>query len=294
LLQYAYDNKLKYSLAEGRDAVAGNVKERSLAFPSISLEHALSIAREFGQEAIFQLSDGRQDVVFAHGGRLDSTISECLERRSQLRHSLEELFFKDFGRRFALPRRVRGISGWHYVGSPDTVNSIGETGSQRRIFRTVHDGSESYRPRAVLVDLRTDHVTSYAVRNRRAKEDGSDAALVGSRIHLDNCLFSDEVCGSSELRRWLYVYKSEVPYDKRLPTATSVYVGESGFPPEERIARHRNGIDTSKWIRNYPGDLDRSLMPDIALPNEATSKAFEEWYACLLRQRPGYVVRGGH
>lgn len=293
LLQYAYDNKLKYSLAEGRDAVAGNVQERSLAFPSISLEHALSIAREFGQEAVFHLSPGRQDVVFLGGGRIECTSNELSRRQAHLRRNLSQLLSEMFRQELALPRRVRDLVGWHYVGIPDHFEDIGNSESQRHIYRTLDDGRSSYRALAVLVNIESGEVRSFPVRNRRAKEDGSDAALVSSRIHLNNCAFSDRVEGLTESRRWYYVYKSDVPYDKKRPLVTSVYVGETGLPPDERIQRHRAGNRGSKWVRSYPGALDRSLMPEVVLPNETTSKAFEEWYACLLRQRPGFVVRGG-
>ena len=293
LFHYSSDHGLAHWPAVGADVVVGEHRERSLAFPEISLEHALSIAREFGQEAIFHLSPGRQDVIFARGGRIECTANDVSLRQAHLRRNLSQLLSERFGQEFALPRRVRDLVGWHYVGSPDNFEHVGNSESQRHIYRTLDDGRSSYRALAVLVNIESCEVRSFSVRNRRAKEDGSDAALVSSRIHLDNCAFSDRVQGFTESRRWCYVYKSDVPYDKRWPMATSVYVGETGLPPDERIQRHRAGDRGSKWVRKYPGALERSLMPEVMLPNEATSKAFEEWYACLLRQRPGFVVRGG-
>ena len=294
LLQYSSDHGLAYWPAVGADVVVGEHRERSLAFPEISLGHALFIAREFGQEAIFHLSPGHQDVVFASGGRIECTSKDVSLRQAHLRRNLSQLLSERFGQEPALPRRVRDLVGWHYVGSPDSFEHVGNSDSQRHIYRTLDDGRSSYRALAVLVNIESGEVRSFPVRNRRAKEDGSDAALVGSRIHLDNCAFSDRVQGLTVSRRWYYVYKSDVPYDKKRPMATSVYVGESGLPPEERITKHRAGERSSRWIRNFPGELDRKLTPEVALPNQETSKAFEEWYACLLRQRPGFVVRGGH
>jgi len=294
LLRYSSDHRLAHWPAVGADVVVGEHRERSLAFPEISLEHALSIAREFGQEAIFHLSPGSQDVVFASGGRIECTSNELSRQQAHLQRNLSQLLSERFGREFALPRRVRDLVGWHYVGSPDSFEHIGNSESQRHIYRTLDDGRSSYRALAVHVNIESCEVRSFSVRNRRAKEDGSDASLVSSRIHLDNCAFSDRVQGLTESRRWCYVYKSDVPYDKKQPMATSVYVGESGLPPEERITKHRTGERSSRWIRDFPGELDRKLTPDVALPDQVTSKAFEEWYACLLRQRPGFVVRGGH
>jgi len=294
LLQYSKDHHLEGWQAEGADGVGGIHRERGLAFPSISLEYALHIAREFGQEAIFQVSEGRQDVIFVNGGRITCTDEERLGRQRSLSCGLSAILFDEIGREFDLPSRVVDHLGWRLVGSPDNFRDIGILDSARRIYRTVDDGQQSYKPLAVLVDFEFGQVRSFAVRNRRAAEDGSDSALVSSRVHLDNCVFSDQVKGLSEPRRWYYVYKSEKPYDDQQPTAVNIYVGESGLAPDLRIAKHRSGERSSKWVRNFPGDLDRSLMPEVVLPNEATSKAFEEWYACLLRQRPGFVVRGGH
>jgi hypothetical protein len=86
-----------------------------------------------------------------------------------------------------------------------------------------------------------------------------------------------------------------VPYDKKWPMATSVYVGETGLPPDERIQRHRVGDRGSKWVRNYPGALDRSLMPEVVLPNEATSKSgTRACYASAPASSSGADGSGGH
>jgi hypothetical protein len=74
-----------------------------------------------------------------------------------------------------------------------------------------------------------------------------------------------------------------------------VYVGVTGKSVEERIAEHRGEppVKSAKWVREYDGLLNHSLMPSVCLPTSPTAKAFEEWWANLLRYR-GYFVKGGH
>ena len=137
-------------------------------------------------------------------------------------------------------------------------------------------------------------VTSRPVETKRTRDDGGDAPLVSARIHLDNCAFSDTVRGLPEPQRFIYVWTPSDPYPECPAGVTSIYVGETGLPPDERIQRHLNDDKASKWVRDYPnGELVKGLMPSVVLPTLETSTALEEWYGLYLG-RHGYFVKGGH
>ena len=292
--KYADDERLSYVTAFGGDPVSGYRGEQSLAFREISERQALSIGREFGQEAIFRISEQSQEVLFVKRGRISSTPEQLAERRRLLSLDLESLLSEVFNRQFALPTRVRDVRGWHHVGSPDSFAGVGNLESQRQIFRTVDDGTESYEPLSVLVDPASGSVTSRPVEFKRPKDDGSDAPLVSARIYFDDCTFSDAVRGLVESTRVVYVWKPFDPYPGCPAEQTSIYVGETGLSPEERIQRHLDDVKASKWVRDHPkGQLEKALMPSVALPTLQTSTAFEEWYALYLG-RHGYFVKGGH
>jgi len=294
LRKYADDEELSYVTAFGGDPVSGYRGEQSLAFRDISERQAVSIGREFGQEAIFRISEQSQEVLFVKRGRISSTPEQLTERRRLLSLGLELLLSEVFSRQFALPTRVRDVRGWHHVGSPDSFAGVGDLDSQRQIFRTVDDGNEGFEPLSVLVDPASGSVTSRPVEFKRPKDDGSDSPLVSARIHLDNCVFSDTVRGLTEAKRVIYVWKPVDPYPECPVGLTSIYVGETGLPSDERIQRHLNDDKASEWVRDYPnGELEKGLMPSVVLPTLQTSTAFEEWYALYLG-RHGYFVKGGH
>lgn len=294
LREYASDNDLEAVPAFGGDAVAGYKGERSIAIRNVSERRAISIGREFCQEAIFRVSPTTQDVLFVGKGLVSSSHEQLQERRRALSLDLLALLRERFGRPFSLPTRVREIRGWHQVGNPDSFSGVGDLQSARQIFRTINDGHEEYKPLSVVVDLQDGSVLSREVPTEKSTDTGGDAPLVSARIHLDNCAFSDVVRGVAGPGRRIYVWKPKHPYDGCPPDKTSIYVGETAHTAEDRIQQHLNGTKSSKWVRNRPeGELLWSLMPDMTFPTLATSMAFEEWYGLYLARR-GYFVRGGH
>ena len=64
-------------------------------------------------------------------------------------------------------------------------------------------------------------------------------ALVGSRIHLDRCAWSDELRGKTDNRISIYVWRSNFRFPNAPAGAECVYVGVTGKSVEERIAEHR-------------------------------------------------------
>jgi len=293
LLDYARVNRLSYLDAFGSDPDGIYAGEQSLAFSGISEKRALSIGRIFGQEAIFRVTRNSQDLLFIGRGIVQRSVSELKEQRRILALNLSQYLEEKLGVSLEVPEKFKGVRGWHCAGNPDSYLSVGNHESTRVIFRTVHDGSDSYRPMQVLADTETGTVKKISASVKRQTDDGTDSPLVNARIHLDNCQFSDEVRGLIEAKRVIYVWRPDKNYPKCPAEKESLYVGESALLPEERIKKHLSGVKSSRWVKNYPGRLDQSLMPVVSLPTLATSVTFEEWYGLHL-SRLGYFVKGGH
>ena len=293
LREYARVNRLSYLDAFGSDPDGMYAGEQSLAFSGISEKRALSIGRIFGQEAIFRVTRNSQDLLFIGRGIVQRSVSELKEQRRILAVNLSQYLEEKLGVSLEVPEKFKGVRGWHCVGSPDSYLSVGNQKSTRMIFRTVHDGSDSYRPMQVLADTETGTVKKISASVKRQTDDGTDSPLVNARIHLDNCQFSDEVRGLIEAKRFIYVWRPDGSYPKCPDGKESLYVGESALSPDERVKKHLSGVKSSRWVKNYPGRLDQSLMPVVSLPTLATSVAFEEWYGLHL-SRLGYFVKGGH
>jgi hypothetical protein len=293
LVEYSTENELDFVEARGDDAQGLCPGERSLAFRGISAKYAISIARKFGQEALFRVNESSQDVLFVDRGEVLVSREDLSRRRRMLNLRLAEVLNEEFGREFGLPERVRELRGWHRVGGLNYFSGVGDATSPEEVFRTIHDGTESYEPYSVVVNPVNGSVISRVVKPRRLEDDGSDAPLASARIHLDNCANSDLICGLVESTRRIYVWKPSRPYDGCPAELTSIYVGETGLTPEERINRHVLDKHASQWVRDYPdGELCEALMPVVPLPTLATSTAFEEWYGLYLA-RHGYFVKGG-
>ena len=293
LRDYARANRLIYLDAFGSDPDGMYVGEQSLAFSGISEKRALSIGRTFGQEAIFRVTRNSQDLLFIGRGIVRKSVSELKEQRRILALNLPEYLEEKLGVSLEVPEKFKGVRGWHCVGSPDSYLLVGNQKSTRMIFRTVHDGSDSYRPIQVLADTESGTIKQISASVKRQNDDGTDSPLVNARVHLDNCQFSDVVRGLIEAKRVIYVWRPDKNYPKCPAEKESLYVGESALLPEERIKKHISGVKASRWVKNYPGRLDKSLMPVVSLPTLATSVAFEEWYALHL-SRLEYFVKGGH
>ena len=293
LREFARVNQLSYLDAFGSDPDGIYAGEQSLAFSGASEKRALSIGRTFGQEAIFRVSQKSQDLLFIGRGIIQMSVDALKEQRRLLGLTLQDFLHERFGISFEIPEKFESVRGWHCVGSPDSFRSVGDQESRRVIFRTVDDGSDSYRPIQVLADTETGTVQKISASVKRQLDDGTDTPLVNARIYLDNCQFSDTVRGLTEPKRFVYVWRPNERYPKCPADKESLYVGESALLPDERINKHLAGMKSSRWVKNYPGRLDRSLMPVVSLPTLATSVAFEEWYALHL-SRLGYFVKGGH
>ena len=293
LREYARVNILNYLNAFGRDPDGIYEGEQSLAFSGISEKRALSIGRTFGQEAIFRVTLNSQDLLFVGRGIIQMSADALNERRRLLSFSLSDYVQDRFRVSIDVPKKLNNLRGWHYVGNPDSFLLVGHQESQQVIFRTIHDGGALYKATQALVDLRSGLITDIAPSVKRQLDDGTDKHLVNARIHLDNCQFADAVRHMTAAKRYLYVWRPYENYPKCPTGKESLYVGESALLPAERIKKHLAGVKSSRWVKNFPGRLDQSLMPDVSLPTLATSVAFEEWYALYL-SRLGYFVKGGH
>ena len=80
---------------------------------------------------------------------------------------------------------------------------------------------------------------------------------------------------------------------KRDPQKPCVYVGMSGLKPAERFARHKEGIQSAKWVKRYGMRLLPELYAHLnPMPFEA-AVALERDLAEDLRAQ-GFTVAGGH
>ena len=174
--------------------------------------------------------------------------------------------------------------------------SFGEVGepTHLRIVRSLDDGTSLGKPLVAIVDTESGAVDKITP-TRKREESETLRALVGSRIHLYRCAWSDEVRSMVANRYRIYVWALHAPYPDAPDGMRSLYVGVTGKSVSERIAQHRGNppVKSARWVRKHDGQLESSLMPEVCLPTSPTAKAFEEWWANLLRYR-GYFVKGGH
>jgi hypothetical protein len=284
---------LRWSHAIGSDIFGRWPAEASCAVSGISDRKALQIAERFGQEAVFRITVDRQDVLFVKGGALEVLQAQLGEYRSRMRERLSDFLQRTLGISVAASGTLSVLHGWRLCGDPMAFGEIGEQ-SKFRIVRALNDGTPLDKPLVALIDLESRTVRRLAVPRKR-NESGTLEALVGSRIHLDRCAWADELRAKTATRYSIYVWHSNSPFPNAPAGAECVYVGVTGKSVEERIAEHRGEppAKSAKWVREYDGLLNHSLMPSVCLPTSPTAKAFEEWWANLLGYR-GYFVKGGH
>ena len=293
LRRYAQEHSIKTLEASGGDFLDRHPPEASLAFVDVSQAQAKTVSKKFGQEAFFRVTPNSQDVVFVRGGEIRIARDDLENRRLALTDSLENFVQRTLGIRTVVPGILGGSCGWHIVGDPMTYCSTPVDPTDFVILRTLNDGTNNYQQLVALLNLRTNQLKAIRL-SHEVLEDGSLQSVISSRIHLDKCQWSDEIRGLRENRYNIYVWQSEKPYPGAPQGSTSIYVGVTGRTVEERLHEHRVAKKRSvKWVREYEGALNRSLMPNVALPSSPTAKAFEEWWANLLRHQ-GMYVKGGH
>lgn len=79
----------------------------------------------------------------------------------------------------------------------------------------------------------------------------------------------------------------------RDPAKPCVYVGMSGLAPEQRFARHKEGLQAAKWVRRYGVRLLPELYAHFnPMPFEAAVELERDLAEDLRAQ--GYTVAGGH
>ena len=79
----------------------------------------------------------------------------------------------------------------------------------------------------------------------------------------------------------------------RDPAKPCIYVGMSGLAPEERFARHKQGIQAAKWVQRFGLRLLPELYAHLnPMPFEAAVELERDLAEDLRAQ--GYTVAGGH
>jgi len=293
LCEFLDDGSFRWLRAIGSDFFGCWPVEESCAVIGVSDRQALKIARDFGQEAVFRVSTQTQDVLFVKGAEISVPVEVLSERRARMRESLSDFLERTLGISTGPTGELSEPRGWWLCGDPMSFGATGEP-SHLRIVRSLDDGTPLGKPLVAIVDTESGDVDRITPPRRRVESE-TLRALVGSRIHLDRCAWSDEMRSLVANRYRIYVWAPHRAYPDAPTGKKSLYVGVTGKSVEERIAQHRGDppVKSARWVRKYDGRLELSLMPDVCLPTSPTAKAFEEWWANLLRYR-GYFVMGGH
>lgn len=74
--------------------------------------------------------------------------------------------------------------------------------------------------------------------------------------------------------------------------APCVYVGMTGLPVEQRMANHRNGVKSSRWVHRYGEQLMPELYERLNPMTFVEAELKEKQLAAELRNS-GYTVVGG-
>jgi len=293
LCEYLDSGSYRWLRAIGSDFFERWPAEESCAVIGISDRQALKIASDFGQQAVFRVSTQAQDVLFVKGGEISVRAKTMSERRARMRERLSDFLERTLGLSVAPSGDLSEPRCWWLCGDPMSFGAAGEP-SQLRIIRSLDDGTPLGKLLVAIVNTESGVVDRITPPRKRVESE-TLRALVGSRIHLDRCVWSDEVRSMSVNRYQIYVWAPHLPYPDAPTGKKSLYVGVTGKSVEERIAQHRGDppVKSARWVRKHDGQLEPSLMPEVCLPTSPTAKAFEEWWANLLRYR-GYYVEGGH
>ena len=94
--------------------------------------------------------------------------------------------------------------------------------------------------------------------------------------------------------RCVYVIELDDVERPRTTPLPCVYVGQSAYSPETRLAQHQRGYKSSRYVRRF----GKHLRPDLSAHVPCTP----EWQTALRREadlaaelrRAGYCVHGGH
>lgn len=293
LCEYLDNGSYRWLRAIGSDFFGCWPAEESCAVIGISDRQALKIASDFGQEAVFRASTQAQDVLFVKGGEISVPVEVMSERRVRMQEPLSDFLERTLGISTAPTGELLEPRGWWLCGDPMSFGAAGEP-THLRIVRSLDNGTSLGKPLVAIVDTESGAVDKITPPRKRVESE-TLRALVGSRIHLDRCAWSDEVRSMVANRYRIYVWAPHLPYPDAPTGKMSLYVGVTGKSAEERIAQHRGDppVKSARWVRKHDGQLEPSLMPEVRLPTSPTAKAFEEWWANLLRYR-GYFVKGGH
>ena len=105
-------------------------------------------------------------------------------------------------------------------------------------------------------------------------------------------------------RRWTYIVyvveldpdacaEHESPCSAGRCGKTPVYVGQTAFMAEERLANHRSGHNSNILVERHARRLVPALAPGREYATRPEAEAAEAEVAGRLR-REGYCVSGGH
>jgi hypothetical protein len=279
-------DELRNSDAELRDALGcapdGSWCEESYLVNGPSSRSLRKVARQFGQEAIFELT---QDELVVHGcystWRRSRPIDDPYRPSNiSLAVATEAVFGRPASASF---RRARG-KGWRYEGDTGLECPCG--GVLHLFGRTVTSSDGPYDAMAVVC---ASEMAAQVVSGTDARR----SALVTWESY---ALARDDADQEGRIERERWVYVGELsddagPKDTSLPW---VYVGETGLTPEERWQQHLDGHKASRWVRHFGLALRPDLFEDQPILRTRSEAVTYEAYLAERLRLEGYAVKGGH
>lgn len=278
-----------YLKAVGRSP-DGTWQEHSVALLDSGGRRARAIGREFGQNAVFEITPERLAVhgCFSRWLRSRPTNGPEWVPEPYGTRPLPELVEEQLG--FRPDEKVKRFRrpAWRLDGS--TRLPCHQCGGDLHLASALLQSRSGdwYDAKAILCcACRSTFLPSHLPSAlREAVYLWSDWALV--RADADAAPNAEE--------SWsCYVVRLDDPTGTRLADDLEwVYVGESSKPADERIAELQVGVRASRWVRDFGAGLRSDLMADLPRHrSSAESKAYEAYLAARLRLL-GYGVKGGH
>lgn len=268
------------------EAADGKWMEESLATADLSLKSARSIGRDFGQEAIFELTSERLIVYGCFTmWQCDRSISNIAPAigpgmTGHLGETVRDALRIDVSARFARAES----SGWQYEGCPGLPCPY--CGGPLHVFGNTLRAKGGSLYWAMTIVCRNEGVA------RLPSEHASQlSALKAWRSFALASRDADDLA-LTERSHWVYVFELDDAVGPREGDGPWVYVGQSVHSPTEWLQQHREAHKASKWPRVYV----LRLRPDLyrnqpVLRTQTDAERYEEFLAERLKVE-SFSVKG--
>ena len=256
------------------------------AVTGIGPKRARRLGRDWGQDAIFELTDTEQRVLGCDGRWVRSRpltappdSGDGVDLADAVSDALGIDVEPDFLRAFE--------PGWSHDG--DLRLPCPQCGGALHLFGADLE-SKAKTPYRSMAFVCADEA-AVSLPNRVPAEYRA-VAKTWRDVTLTRADADDE--GLTERTHWAYAIElSDDAGDREGSDKPWVYVGETSLTPEERFAKHRAGHKSSRWVKKYGVRLRPDLYEDQPpLRTKAESVAYEAWMYAYLKAT-GYPVKGG-